>query len=144
MSFKSIKNLYRLAKEEQQLNTEDAMDIPLILAQKLYASEKYPTFFIFRMWIGYGFDAAEFTIVNVRYGFVYSSVEWMYVFYVYLGLLVLVAFLMTVIFRIKKPVSEKRFTPALPTSSSHRSLTQPSSSFNCFFKVRKMGPPLFF
>lgn len=84
------------------------MDIPLVLAKKLYASKKYSTFFIFRMWIGYGFDAAEFTAVIIRYGFVYASVEWMYVFYVYLGLLALSAFIMTVVFRVTKISSEKR------------------------------------
>lgn len=84
------------------------MDIPLILAKKLYDSKKYSTFFIFRMWIGYGFDAAEFTAVIIRYGFVYASVEWMYVFYVYMGLLALVAFIMTVVFRVNQIISVKK------------------------------------
>uniref|UniRef100_K1PUG8 Uncharacterized protein n=1 Tax=Magallana gigas TaxID=29159 RepID=K1PUG8_MAGGI len=110
----------------------------------MYASEKYPTFFIFRMWIGYGFDAAEFTIVNVRYGFVYSSVEWMYVFYVYLGLLVPVAFLMTVIFRIKKPVSEKKVHSCFAYFKLTSIINAAFVFFQLFFKVGKMGPPLFF
>lgn len=47
------------------------------------------------MWLGYGFDAAEFISVMIRYGFVYANVVWMYVFFGYLGLLVLVALLIT-------------------------------------------------
>lgn len=119
------------------------MDIPLILAQKLYASEKYPTFFIFRMWIGYGFDAAEFTIVNVRYGFVYSSVEWMYVFYVYLGLLVLVAFLMTMIFRIKKPVSEKKVHSCFAYFKLTSIINAAFVFFQLFFQSQKDGTATF-
>uniref|UniRef100_K1PMW7 Uncharacterized protein n=1 Tax=Magallana gigas TaxID=29159 RepID=K1PMW7_MAGGI len=111
------------------------MDIPLILVQKLYGSKKYSKFFIFRMWIGYGFDAAEFTAVMIQYGFVYASVEWMYVFYVYLGLLVLVAFVMTVIFRIKKIVSKKKVSSCL----AYFKLTSIINAAFVFFQLYLQG-----
>lgn len=111
------------------------MDIPLVVVQKLYGSEKYPTFFIFRMWIGYGFDAAEFTAVMIRYGLVYASVAWMYIFYVYLALLVLAAFVMTVVFRIKKIVSEKK----VHSCFAYFKLTSTISAVFIFFQLYLQG-----
>lgn len=111
------------------------MDIPLVLAKKLYASKKYSTFFIFRMWIGYGFDAAEFTAVIIRYGFVYTSVEWMYVFYVYMGLLALVAFIMTVVYRVKQNISDKKVHSCL----AYFKLTSTVNAALIFFQLYLQG-----
>lgn len=41
------------------------MDIRLVLVKKLYVLKKYFIFFIFWMWIGYGFDVVEYVIVNL-------------------------------------------------------------------------------
>lgn len=88
------------------------MDILLFLIQKLYHDEINSTFFIFRMWLGYGFDAAEFVSVMIRYGFVYANIVWMYVFFGYLGLLVLVALLITVVLREFK-ISDRKISSCL-------------------------------
>lgn len=111
------------------------MDIPLILAKKLYASKKYSTFFIFRLWIGYGFDAAEFTAVMIRYGFVYVSVEWTYVLYVYLGLLALVAFIITIVFRMNQIVSDRKVHSCL----AYFKLTSTINSALIFFQLYLQG-----
>lgn len=64
------------------------------------------------MWLGYGFDAAEIISVMIRYGFVYANVVWMYVFFGYLGLLVLVALLITVVLRELK-ISDRKISSCL-------------------------------
>lgn len=111
------------------------MDIPLILAKKLYASKKYSTFFIFRMWIGYGFDAAEFAAVIIRYGFIFVSEEWIYVFYVYLGLLGLIAFIMTVVFRVKQNVTDRTVASCL----AYFKLTSTINAALIFFQLYLQG-----
>lgn len=71
----------------------------------------------------------------IRYGFVYASVEWMYEFYVYLGLLVLVAFVMTVIFRIKKNSFGKKVHSCL----AYFKLTSTVSAAFIFFQLYLQG-----
>lgn len=56
---------------------------------------------IFRLWVGYGFDGAEFTAAALTYGFVYSNVEFMYIFYVYIGLLVVAAVVFSVLIKME-------------------------------------------
>jgi hypothetical protein len=111
------------------------MDVPLVLAKKLYSAKKYSTFFIFRLWIGYGFDAAEFTAVMIRYGFDYVSVEWMYVLYVYLGLLALVAFIITIVFRLKDAIPDRKVHSAL----AYFKLTATVNAALIFFQLYLQG-----
>lgn len=85
-----------------------SMDIPLVIAKKLYSGKKIPTFFLFRMWIGYGFDAAEIAAVMVNPGFVYSNTTWMYVFYFYLAFVVIIGFILTVSFKLSEEVSDNK------------------------------------
>lgn len=58
-----------------------------------------PSIFTFRMWAGYGFDGAEFTAVALTYGFVYIKVEFMYIFYAYVALLVVAGLTITVLLK---------------------------------------------
>lgn len=85
-----------------------SMDIPLVIAKKLYSGKKIPTFFLFRMWIGYGFDAAEIAAVMVNPGFVYSNTTWMYVFYFYLAFVVIIGFILTVSFKLSEEISDNK------------------------------------
>lgn len=85
-----------------------SMDIPLVIAKKLYSGKKIPSFFLFRMWIGYGFDAAEIAAVMVNPGFVYSNTTWMYVFYFYLAFVVIIGFILTVSFKLSVEISDNK------------------------------------
>lgn len=84
------------------------MDVPLVLVKKFYSGKKFPTFFLFRMWIGYGFDAGEVAAVMVNPGFVYSNATWTYVFYFYLAFVVIIAFILTASFKLSEEVSDSR------------------------------------
>ena len=84
------------------------MDIPLVIAKKLYSGHKIPTFFLFRMWIGYGFDAAEIAAVMVNPGFVYENDTWMYVFYFYLAFVIIIGFILTMSFKLSEDVSDSK------------------------------------
>lgn len=84
------------------------MDIPLVIAKKLYSGHKIPTFFLFRMWIGYGFDAAEIAAVMVNPGFVYENDTWMYVFYFYLAFVIIIGFILTMSFKLSEEVSDNK------------------------------------
>lgn len=52
---------------------------------------------IFRLYVGYGFDGAEFTAAALTYGFAYTTVYWMYIFYGYIGLLVIASVILTML-----------------------------------------------
>ena len=53
--------------------------------------------FIFRMWIGYGFDATEIAMVWINNGFSFINEHWERVFYAYLALIFLAGIILTVL-----------------------------------------------
>lgn len=75
------------------------MDLSFLALERIIGKEpqKIVRIFIFRMWVGYCFDAGEVAFLWIYIGISYISDIWRYVFYGYCGFLGLVAFLLTFI-----------------------------------------------
>lgn len=79
-----------------------AMDTTLKFTQCVFRDLRLPNLIIARMWIGYGIDAAQLTAAVLSNGFRFLPSELEFLFYSYLGILIVVAFVITVVIRIYK------------------------------------------
>lgn len=84
------------------------MDILFVIVKKFYFGKKIFIFFLFRMWIGYGFDVVEIVVVMVNFGFVYLNIIWMYVFYFYLVFVVIISFILMVLFKLSEEIFDNK------------------------------------
>lgn len=72
------------------------MDITTFLLGRIF-EDRENAILIFRLYVGYGFHGAEFTAAALTYGFAYTTVVWMYIFYGYIGLLVIASVIFTIL-----------------------------------------------
>lgn len=72
------------------------MDITTFVLGHIFKKEEN-AIMIFRLLVGYGFDGAEFTAAALTYGFAYTTEDWMYIFYGYIGLLVIASVILTIL-----------------------------------------------